>query len=104
MLAILPARISDALAYLRNGGASTTLNCGYGRGFSVLEVIDTVKRVSGVDFSVERTARRLGDPPQIVAASQLIRDTLGWQPQFDDLNTIVTHALAWEKKLMTRRN
>jgi UDP-glucose 4-epimerase len=64
----LVAAHSDALAYLRGGGASTTLNCGYGRGFSVLDVIETVKRVSGVDFKVEFAARRAGDPPHLVAA------------------------------------
>jgi UDP-glucose 4-epimerase len=95
---------SDALAYLRNGGAPTTLNCGYGRGFSVLEVIDTVKRVSGADFRVETTARRAGDPAQIVAKSDRIRALLGWQPQFDDLTTIARHALEWERKLAERRD
>ena len=90
---------SDALAYLRGGGASATLNCGYGRGFSVLDVIETVKRVSGVDFKVERAGRRAGDPAQIVAASDRARAVLNWQPRFDDLQTIVTHALAWERKL-----
>jgi UDP-glucose 4-epimerase len=59
----------DALAYLRGGGQSVTLNCGYGRGFSVLEVIDTVKQVSGIDFEVAFVGRRTGDPAQIVAAS-----------------------------------
>jgi UDP-glucose 4-epimerase len=93
---------SDALAYLRVGGASTTLNCGYGRGFSVLEVIETVKRVSGVDFEMGFCGRRPGDPAHIVAASDLIRSTLNWQPHFDDLQTIVTHALAWERKLAKR--
>jgi UDP-glucose 4-epimerase len=93
---------SDALAYLRGGGASVTLNCGYGRGFSVLEVIDTVKRVSGVDFKVELGPRRLGDPAQIVAASDRARAMLQWRPHFDDLDTIITHALAWEKTLSTR--
>ncbi len=93
---------SDALAYLRAGGASTTLNCGYGHGASVLEVIETVKRVSGVDFPVEFGARRAGDPAQIVAASNRIRSVLGWQPRFDDLATIVRHALAWERKLLVR--
>src|ERR1700678_3914982 len=87
---------SDALAYLRGGGRPVTLNCGYGHGFSVLEVIDTVKRVSGVDFRVDRAAARPGDPAQIVATSDLVRQTLGWQPQYDDLATIVSHALAWE--------
>jgi UDP-glucose 4-epimerase len=94
---------SDALAYLRKGGASATLNCGYGRGFSVLEVIDTVKRVSGVDFRVETAAPRAGDPAQIVAKSDRIRALLGWQPQFDDLTTIARHALDWERKLAERR-
>jgi UDP-glucose 4-epimerase len=94
---------ADALAYLRNGGASTTLNCGYGRGFSVLEVIETVKRVSGVDFRVETAARRAGDPAQIVAKSDRVRALLGWQPQFDDLATIARHALEWEQKLASKR-
>jgi len=93
---------SDALAYLRGGGESATLNCGYGRGFSVREVIDTVKQVSGVDFKVEFTGRRAGDPANIVAASDLVRSTLKWQPRFHDLQTIVTHALAWELKLSKR--
>jgi UDP-glucose 4-epimerase len=98
----LVAAHRDALAYLRAGGASTTLNCGYGRGFSVLEVIDTVKRVSGVDFKVEFTGRRPGDPAHIVAACDRIRSTLKWQPRFNDLQTIVSHALAWERKLSKR--
>jgi UDP-glucose 4-epimerase len=95
---------ADALAYLRAGGRSATLNCGYGHGFSVLEVIDTVKRVSGVDFAVDHAAPRPGDPAQIVACSDRARELLDWQPQFDDLATIVTHALAWERKLTTLRN
>jgi UDP-glucose 4-epimerase len=93
---------SDALAYLRCGGVSATLNCGYGRGFSVLEVIETVKRVSGVDFKVAFAGRRAGDPAQIVASSDRARSLLKWQPHFDDLQTIVDHALAWERKLLTR--
>src|SRR5215471_11080626 len=87
----------DALAYLRGGGVSATLNCGYGRGF-----IETVKRVSGVDFEVAFVGRRAGDPTQIVAASDRARSLLKWQPHFDDLQTIVCHALAWERKLWTR--
>src|SRR5215813_2636738 len=90
---------SDALAYLRRGGSSDTLNCGYGHGYSVLEVIDTVKRVSGVDFKVEHAPRRPGDPARIVAASDRARALIGWQPRLDELETIVTHALAWERKL-----
>jgi UDP-glucose 4-epimerase len=94
---------SAALAYLRGGGESVTLNCGYGRGFSVLEVIETVKRVSGVDFAVEFAGRRPGDPAQIVAAADRARSVLKWQPQFDDISTIVEHALAWERKLQGTR-
>jgi UDP-glucose 4-epimerase len=92
----------DALRYLRTDGASVTLNCGYGHGFSVLEVIDSVKKVSGVDFSVQLGARRPGDPARIVAACERARSLLGWQPQLDDLATIVGHALAWERKLRAR--
>jgi UDP-glucose 4-epimerase len=94
---------SDALRHLRCGGPSLTLNCGYGHGFSVLEVVETVKRVSQVDFKVEIAPRRPGDAARIVANSQQARATLGWQPRFDDLSTIVAHALAWEWELKTRR-
>jgi UDP-glucose 4-epimerase len=93
---------ADALAYLRGGGAPVTLNCGYGRGFSVLDVIDAVKRVCGSDFKVAFAPRRPGDPAQIVAASDRIRATLKWLPQYDDLSMIVAHALAWERKLSSR--
>jgi UDP-glucose 4-epimerase len=95
----LVAAHSDALAYLRAGGPSVTLNCGYGRGFSVLEVIETVKAVSGADFRVDLAPPRPGDPAQIVAASDRLRELLGWAPRYDDLGLIVSHALAWEKKL-----
>jgi UDP-glucose 4-epimerase len=94
---------ADALRYLRSGTAPLTLNCGYGHGFSVLEVIDAVKRVSGVDFKVDIAHRRPGDPAQIVAYSERVRGKLGWQPRYDDLSTIVRNALAWERELMTRR-
>jgi UDP-glucose 4-epimerase len=90
------------LRYLRAGGAPLTLNCGYGHGFSVREVVETVKRVADIDFTVDDAPRRQGDPACIVAASQRIRDTLHWQPRFDDLSTIVAHALDWERRLMTR--
>ena len=93
---------SDALRHLRGGGSSLTANCGYGHGFSVLEVIDTVKRVAGVDFKVESAPRRDGDPAQIVASSHRARETLGWQPRFDDLSVIIAHALAWEQALSKR--
>jgi UDP-glucose 4-epimerase len=94
---------ADALRYLRSGGPSLTLNCGYGHGYSVLEVIDAVKRASGVDFKVELAPRRAGDPASIVAATDRARAALGWQPRYDDLATIVGHALAWERELMRRR-
>ena len=94
---------SDALRHLRSGSASLTLNCGYGHGFSVLEVIETVKRVAGVDFKVEIAPRRAGDPARIVADPRQALATLGWRKRFDDLSTIVAHALAWERKLTKRR-
>jgi UDP-glucose 4-epimerase len=85
-----------ALDNLRRGGESSTLNCGYGRGYSVKEVIDTVKRVAGVDFEVRQAPRRAGDPASIVANSdRLMR--LGWKPVLNDLPTIVQHAYDWEK-------
>jgi len=93
----------DALRYLRSGAPSLTLNCGYGHGFSVLEVIEAVKRASGVDFKVEIGPRRPGDPARIVAHSEQIRTKFGWRPRYDDLATIVSHALAWERALMARR-
>jgi UDP-glucose 4-epimerase len=68
----------------------------------VLDVIETVKRISGVDFMVEFAGRRAGDPAQIVAACERARSTLAWQPQFDDLATIIAHALAWERGLLER--
>jgi UDP-glucose 4-epimerase len=95
---------SDALRHLRAGGDSATVNCGYGRGFSVLDVIDTVKKVAGIEFPVEYAPRRPGDPAQIVAACERARSLLGWRPQLDDLATIVTHALAWERKLQARKH
>src|SRR5215468_2337049 len=94
---------SDALAYLRHGGASDILNCGYGHGYSVLEVVEAVKRASGSDFAVRMSARRPGDPAAIVADAARIRAQLNWTPQLDDLDTIVAHALAWERKLAGRR-
>ena len=93
-----------ALGYLRNGGESGTFNCGYGKGYSVLEVLGAVKQVSGVDFRVEYAPRRAGDPAAIVAAADRIRADLNWTPQFDDLNTIVAHALGWERKLSNGGN
>jgi UDP-glucose 4-epimerase len=88
-----------ALEHLRRGGASLTLNCGYGKGYSVLEVIEAVQRAAGDRFPVRRVGRRPGDPAVIVADGNRLRATLGWQPQFDDLDRIVAHALAWERRL-----
>jgi UDP-glucose 4-epimerase len=94
---------SAALGYLRRGGASATFNCGYGRGASVFEVLDAVRRASGREFPVEIAGRRPGDPAALVADVSRIRAALDWRPQFDDLDAIVTHALAWEKRLMAKR-
>ncbi|HKJ63029.1 MAG TPA: UDP-glucose 4-epimerase GalE, partial [Hyphomicrobiales bacterium] len=75
------------------------MNCGYGRGSSVLEVIETVKRISGVDFDARMAERRAGDPSELVAGTSLIRERLPWKPEFDDLDVIIEHALNWERKL-----
>ncbi len=89
----------SALSYLRKGGVSDIFNCGYTKGYSVLEVIASVKRVSGRDFNVVLSPRRPGDPAAIVAASAKIRSTLGWAPEHDDLDKIVAQALKWEDHL-----
>ncbi len=94
----------SALAYLRDGGPSATLNCGYGRGYTVLETIEAVRRVSGRNFAVQYAPRRAGDVMTMVADTNRIRDVLDWKPQFDDLETIATHALAWEEKLLRERH
>jgi UDP-glucose 4-epimerase len=92
-----------ALSYLRGGGASATLNCGYGRGYSVLETIEAVRRVSGCNFAVQYAPRRPGDIMTMIAHTGRIRSTLDWTPQYDDLETIAAHALAWEEKLFRER-
>jgi UDP-glucose 4-epimerase len=94
----LAAAHLDALGYLRNGGASTTLNVGYGHGYSVREVLASVERVSGRKLAVREEPRRLGDPPTLVAHAERIRALLGWQPRFDDLDSIVRTAYAWEQR------
>ncbi|MBS7696454.1 MULTISPECIES: UDP-glucose 4-epimerase GalE [unclassified Chelatococcus] len=91
-----------ALDHLRAGGDNLTLNCGYGRGYSVLEVVEAVKRVSGVDIPVVLSPRRAGDPAAIVAEVAKIKSTLDWNPQFQNLDMIVSQALAWEKGLADR--
>ncbi len=92
----------DALDYLAGGGASVTLNCGYGRGASVREVIATVRKASGVDFPAHEAPRRAGDPPKLIASNARIRETLGWQPRLDNLETIIADAWAWERKLAAK--
>jgi UDP-glucose 4-epimerase len=88
-----------ALDYLRGGGASATLNCGYGHGYSVREVLRMVEQVSGQPLVVEESPRRAGDPPSLVAHAERIRAVLGWAPRLDDLETIVRTQLDWEHKL-----
>jgi UDP-glucose 4-epimerase len=88
-----------ALDYLRDEGRSDRMNCGYGHGFSVREVVDTAKKVTGVDFRVEETGRRAGDPPALIADSRLLRDRTGWQPRYDDLTFIIGTAWEWELRL-----
>ena len=92
-----------ALRRLRGGGASLVANCGYGRGYSVLEVVDTVRRVVGADFEVRLAPRRPGDAVEVVADAARARAELGWRPRYDDLGTIVSHAVEWETRL-ARRN
>jgi UDP-glucose 4-epimerase len=87
-----------ALQHLRDGGESLTLNCGYGHGYSVREVLDTVARVSGRTLDVVEEPRRAGDPPMLIAKSDRLQALLGWTPRHDDLDFIVRTALAWERR------
>jgi UDP-glucose 4-epimerase len=89
----------DALSYLRNGGAPQVLNVGYGRGYSVREVLKSVERVAGHTLNIREEARRPGDPPILVARADRIRSELGWRPKLDDLDTIVKTSLQWEQRL-----
>ena len=91
-----------ALAYLRASGESTVLNCGYGHGFSVREVLETVRKISGENFPIDEQPRRAGDPPRLIARADRIRDRLGWTPRYADLETIVSTALEWAKTLQAR--
>ena len=93
-----------ALAYLRSGGSSVTLNCGYGRGYSVLETIEAVRRVSGRAIPTQYAPRRPGDIMTMVADTSRIRALLDWSPAYDNLDTIAAHALAWEEKLFLERH
>ncbi|MDI3481232.1 MAG: UDP-glucose 4-epimerase [Tepidanaerobacteraceae bacterium] len=88
-----------ALKYLLEGGASDVFNCGYGQGYTVRQVVDAAKKVTGVDFPVENAPRRPGDPPELVADSAKIKQKLGWQPRYDDISFIIKTAWEWEKKI-----
>lgn len=92
----------DALSYLRNGGESTTLNCGYGHGYSVREVLEAVAKVNGAPLTITEEPRRAGDPPELVAVADKVRSVLGWAPRYDDLETIVRTSLEWERKIAAR--
>jgi UDP-glucose 4-epimerase len=89
----------DALAHLRRGGAAAVLNCGYGHGYSVRQVLESVQRVGGRSLAIREEPRRAGDPPTLIARADLIRSQLGWTPQLDNLDAIVDSALRWELKL-----
>ncbi|MDJ0750632.1 MAG: UDP-glucose 4-epimerase GalE [Woeseiaceae bacterium] len=92
----------DALTYLRGGGESATLNCGYGHGYSVREVLAAVGRANGEKLNISEETRRAGDPPELIAVADRVRDVLGWTPKFDDLDTIVRTSLEWERKIVAR--
>ena len=96
----LAAAHLDALAWLRRGGGSTTLNVGYGHGYSVRQVLASVERVSGRTLTVREAPRRPGDPPTLIARADRIRSQLNWQPRLDDLDTIVRTAWNWEQRLL----
>jgi UDP-glucose 4-epimerase len=98
----LAAAHIEALRYLERGGRSELFNCGYGHGFSVREVLDTVVRVSGAAIPIKEGPRRPGDPAVLVASNAKIREVLGWQPRYDDLGFIVQTAWAWEQKLQAK--
>ena len=89
-----------ALKQLRKNSESLILNCGYGQGFSVLEVIRAVEKAAGHSFDVRMSGRRAGDPAAIVAGAKSVHDILGWQPKLNDLDTIVRHAYDWESKIL----
>ena len=100
----LAAAHLKALAYLRDGGVSTTLNCGYGHGYSVREVLAAVGRANGAAIPTLEHPRRPGDPPSLIADAERIRQVLDWQPRCDDLDLIARTSLAWERKLQARPN
>jgi UDP-glucose 4-epimerase len=89
----------DALNYFREGGKSATLNCGYGHGYSVREVLAAVEKANGAPLTITEGPRRDGDPPELVAVAKKIQTVLGWKPKFDDLDMIVRTSLEWERKI-----
>ncbi len=91
-----------ALEYLRDGGKPVTLNCGYGHGYSVREVLKSVEKAHGEPLVIKEGPRRAGDPPILVAVADKVRHVLGWEPQFDDLDTIVRTSLEWERKIAAK--
>jgi UDP-glucose 4-epimerase len=92
----------DALRYLRAGGDSIVCNCGYQTGYSVLEVIEVVKSVAGVDFPVRLSGRRPGDSASVIADNTRIKSLLGWKPVHADLRAMIAQSLAWERRLHNR--
>lgn len=91
-----------AIDYLRAGGDSEILNCGYGHGYSVREVLETVQQVNGAPLNIIEKERRAGDPPALIAGAKRVRDVLGWSPRYDDLAEIARSSLNWERKLAER--
>ncbi len=92
----------DALTYLRKGGDPVTLNCGYGHGYSVRDVLAAVERANGEALNISEEPRRAGDPPELIAVAERVRKVLGWTPKYDDLDTIVRTSLEWERKIASR--
>ncbi len=95
----LAAAHLKALDYLRAGGDSLIANCGYGHGYSVREVLQSVEKIAGLKLDVREEPRRAGDPPTLVAKCDRVRNILGWIPKLDDIDTIVRTSLEWERRL-----
>jgi UDP-glucose 4-epimerase len=91
-----------ALTYLRQGGESATLNCGYGHGYSVREMLQAVEAANGAPLTIIEAERRAGDPPELVAGAEKVRELLGWRPQYDNLATIAESSLAWERSQLDK--
>jgi UDP-glucose 4-epimerase len=89
-----------AVDYLFAGGESTTVNCGYGHGYSVREVLSSVEKIAGIKLNIKDEPRRAGDPPSLIAKTDKVRKLFGWEPRLDDIDTIVRTALEWERRLL----